>query len=113
MQLDSPRDVASYRLPSSGDRPVKQFGIVLQDTEYLVLKTSLLTVGTLDANLVHPRDVSLETEGRGHGGDRADPSGDPTSSGEDVALIARLVEAGLLTDIEVVDHLILADGKIL
>ena len=39
------------------------------------------------------------------------PSGDPTPSGDDVALTARLVEAGLVMGIEVVDHVILADAK--
>ena len=39
------------------------------------------------------------------------PSGDPTPSGEDVALTARLREAGALMGIEVLDHMILADTR--
>jgi len=114
VRLGSPRDVASYLLPTYGARPVEQFGIVLLDTKHRVLKTSLLTVGTLDASLVHPREVFREAAG---GGAAAivlfhnHPSGDPTPSGEDAALTARLVEAGLLMGIEVVDHLVLADAR--
>ena len=113
-QLGSPRDVASYLLPSYGARPVEQFGIVLLDTKHRVLKTAVLSVGTLDASLVHPREVFREAAG---GGAAAivlfhnHPSGDPTPSGDDVALTARLVEAGHLMGIEVVDHLVLADAK--
>ena len=114
VQLGSPRDVASYLLPSYGARPVEQFGIVLLDTKHRVLKTAVLSVGTLDASLVHPREVFREAAG---GGAAAivlfhnHPSGDPTPSGEDVALTARLVEAGQLMGIEVVDHLVLADAR--
>ena len=39
------------------------------------------------------------------------PSGDPTPSSDDTALTARLVEAGVLMGIEVMDHLVLADAK--
>ena len=106
--------MASYLLPSYGARPVEQFGIVLLDTKHRVLKTAVLSVGTLDASLVHPREVFREAAG---GGAAAivlfhnHPSGDPTPSGEDVALTTRLVEAGRLMGIEVVDHLVLADAK--
>ena len=110
----SPREVASFLLPSYGARPVEQFGIVLLDTKHRVLKTTLLSTGTLDASLVHPREVFRAAAS---GGAAAivlfhnHPSGDPTPSGDDVALTARLVEAGLVMGIEVVDHVILADAK--
>ncbi len=106
--------MASYLLPSYGACPVEQFGIVLLDTKHRVLKTAVLSVSTLDASLVHPREVFLEAAG---GGAAAivlfhnHPSGDPTPSGDDVALTARLVEAGHLMGIEVIDHLVLADAK--
>ncbi len=112
--LGSPRDAASYLLPSYGARQHEQFGIVLLDTKHRVLKTAVLSVGTLDASLVHPREVFREAAG---GGAAAivlfhnHPSGDPTPSGEDMALTARLVEAGRLMGIEVIDHLVLADAR--
>lgn len=114
VQLGSPRDVASYLLPSYCARPVEQFGIVLLDTKHRVLKTAVRSVGTLDASLVYPREVFREATG---GGVAAivlfhnHPSGDPTPSGEDAALTARLVEAGQLMGIEVGDHLVLADAR--
>lgn len=101
-------------MPSYGARPVEQFGIVLLDTKHRVLKTAVLSVGTLDASLVHSREVFREAAG---GGAAAivlfhnHPSGDSTPSGEDVALTTRLVEAGQLMGIEVVDHLVLADAR--
>ena len=87
---------------------------MLLDTKHRVLKTTLVSTGTLDASLVHPREVFRAAAS---GGAAAivlfhnHPSGDPTPSGDDVALTARLVEAGLVMGIEVVDHVILADAK--
>ncbi len=113
-RLTSPRDVAAYLLPSFGARAVEQFGILLLDTKHRVLKTALLSVGTLDASLVHPREVFREAAA---GGASAivlfhnHPSGDPTPSTEDAALTRRLVEAGRVMGIDVIDHLVLADAR--
>ena len=39
------------------------------------------------------------------------PSGDPTPSREDISLTKRLIEAGKLLSIEIIDHIIIGDGK--
>ncbi len=111
--LAGPPDVASYLLPAYGSGSVERFGILLLDTKHRVIRTMVLSVGTLDASLVHPREVfRAATEGQAaavvvfHN----HPSGDPTPSREDTALTRRLVDAGLLMGIEVLDHLVLADA---
>jgi DNA repair protein RadC len=108
--LRTPRDVAAYLLPGFGARPVEQFGIALLDTKHRLLKTVILTIGTLDRSVVHPREVFREAAAA-----RAaaivlfhnHPSGDPAPSTEDVALTRRLKAAGTLMGIDVVDHVIL------
>ncbi len=108
--MRSPRDVAAHLLPEYGGRPVEHFGVVLLDTKHRVLKTTVLSIGTLDRSVVHPREVFREAAtGRASGLVlfHNHPSGDPTPSGDDVALTRRLVEAGELMGIEVLDHLIL------
>ena len=113
VQFGCPRDVAAYLMPRFGARSVEQFGIVLLDTKHRVLKTALISVGTLDASLVHPREVFREASA---GGAAAivlfhnHPSGDPTPSRDDLALTTRLVEAGELMGIDVIDHVVLADA---
>jgi DNA repair protein RadC len=113
-QFRSPRDVAAFLSPEHGSRPVEQFGIVLLDTKHRWLRTTVLTVGTLDASLVHPREVFREATA---GGAAAivlfhnHPSGDPSPSREDELLTQRLVRAGELMGIEVIDHVILADAR--
>lgn len=108
--LRTPRDVAAHLLPEFGALPVEQFGIVLLDAKHHLLKTVVLTVGTLDRSVVHPREVFREAAAA-----RAasivlfhnHPSADPTPSAEDVLLTRRMVEAGELMGISVVDHVVL------
>ncbi len=114
MRLGSPREVATYLLPEHGTHPVERFGIVSLSTKHHLLRTVLISVGTLDASLVHPREVF-----RAAAMHRAaaiilfhnHPSGDPSPSVDDVALTSRLVEAGALMGIEVVDHMVLAGSR--
>lgn len=109
-QLLTPGDVAMHLLPEFGARPVEQFGIVLLDTKHRMLKTVVLTVGTLDRSVVHPREVFREASAARAAGIvlfHNHPSGDPTPSGDDVILTKRMVAAGELMGIDVLDHLIL------
>ena len=113
VQILSSRDVAELLVPEFGGKPVEQFGVVLLDTKHRVLRTSLLSVGTLDASIVHPREVFREAA---RGGAAAiilfhnHPSGDPKPSPDDVALTRRLIRAGEMMGIEVLDHVIIAEN---
>ena len=114
VQIAAARDAAALLLPQFGTKQVEQFGVVLLDTKHRVLRTTILSVGTLDASIVHPREVFREAAS---GGAAAivlfhnHPSGDPTPSEDDVALTRRLARAGELMGIDVLDHLILADTR--
>jgi DNA repair protein RadC len=110
----SPRELAAYLIPRFSARGVEHFGIVLLDARQRLLKAVTLTVGTLDCSVVHPRDVFREAfEGsaaaivlfHNH------PSGDPTPSVDDARLTWRMVEAGELLGVDVLDHLVLADAR--
>ena len=114
LMIRSPKDAASYLMPRFGSRGVEQFGIMLLDSKHRVIRTAVLAVGTLNSSIVEPRDVFREAA---IGGAAAivifhnHPSGDPTPSPDDVALTRRLVAAGTLIGIDVVDHLILGDAR--
>jgi DNA repair protein RadC len=114
LQITSPRVAAEFLLPQYGNRPVEQFGVVLLDTKRRVLRTTVLSIGTVDASIVHPREVFREAAlaeafalilFHNH------PSGDPSPSRDDVQLTERFVAAGTLMGIEVVDHMILSDHR--
>jgi DNA repair protein RadC len=114
IQLRTPRDAAAYLLPGFGSRPVEQFGVVLLDAKHRVLRTTVVTIGTLNATIVQPRDVYREAM---LGAATAllvfhnHPSGDPTPSPEDHELTRRLATAGVVMGIDLVDHIVLGDSR--
>jgi DNA repair protein RadC len=114
VQLQSPQQAAAFLMPAFGGRRVEQLGVVLLDTKHRVLRTAVLTVGTLNSASIEPRDVFREAA---IGGAAAlvvfhnHPSGDPSPSPDDVEMTRRLVAAGVLMGIDVVDHIILGDVR--
>ncbi len=114
VQFGCPRDVAAYLTPRFGGGAVERFGVVLLDTKHRVVKATVLSVGTLDASLVHPREVFREAATAGAAAVvlfHNHPSGDPTPSRDDMALTSRLVEAGELMGIAVLDHVVLGESR--
>ena len=109
-----PATVAAYLLPQFGAKPVEQFGLVMLDTKHRLLRTSIISVGTLDSSPAHPREIFARPPSacaaaivlfHNH------PSGDPTPSRDDVDLTRRLIQAGELMGIDVLDHVILGDTR--
>jgi DNA repair protein RadC len=114
VQIVNARSAAEFLLPQYGSRPVEQFGVVLLDTKRRVIRTLVLSVGTLDASIVHPREVFGAAAAAGAAAlvlFHNHPSGDPRPSPDDVDLTRRLAAAGVLMGIDVVDHVILADVR--
>lgn len=114
LQVTNPRTVAEFLIPQYGARTVEQFGVVLLDTKHRVLRTTVLSVGTLDASLVHPREVFREAAAAGAAAIvlfHNHPSGDPEPSRDDLKLTERLVAAGVLMGIDVIDHIVLGDAR--
>lgn len=71
-------------------------------------------MGSLNASIVHPREVfraAIKCSSASLVCAHNHPSGDPTPSPEDISLTTRLVEAGQIVGIEVLDHLIIGDGS--
>jgi DNA repair protein RadC len=111
-RFNAPDDLARFLVPQFGWRPIEHFGALLLDGRNRLLRTAVVSVGTLDASVIHPRDIfreaALEVAAavvlfHNH------PSGDPTPSPEDVLITQRMVHAGVVMGIEVLDHLVLAE----
>lgn len=106
--------IARHLMPQFGASPVEQFGVVLLDTRSHVLRVKIVSIGSLDQTVVHPREVFREAAAASAAAIvlfHNHPSGDPTPSPDDVALTRRLADAGEIMGIEVLDHLILGDGR--
>jgi DNA repair protein RadC len=114
LQFGSPREAAAYLLPQYGSRPVEQFGLMMLDTKHRLIRTSIVSVGTLDSSPAHPREIFREAASASAAAIvlfHNHPSGDPTPSRDDVDLTRRLIQAGEIMGIDVIDHVILADTR--
>lgn len=84
---------------------------LLLDNRHQLIRMTPIAVGSLSATLVHPREVFKEAIAASAAAlivAHNHPSGDPSPSAHDVELTARLMEAGRLLGIEVLDHVIIA-----
>lgn len=89
----------------------EEFHIVTLSTKHIPIHTHLITRGTLDASLVHPREVfrpAIRDSAAAMILVHNHPSGDATPSGEDHRVTERLTEAGRLLGITVLDHIVVA-----
>jgi len=88
----------------------ESFRVILLNTKHAFLKTCAVSLGSLDASIVEPREVFKDAIAASAAGlilAHNHPSGDPTPSSEDIAVTKRLVKAGELLGITVHDHIIL------
>jgi DNA repair protein RadC len=110
----TPEDAGKYLLPRFGAKPVEEFGVLILDTRNRLKRLQVISRGSLNGSLVHPREVFREAVALQAAGLIAfhnHPSGDPTPSREDVSLTERLRQAGSIMGIEVLDHIILGQGR--
>jgi len=113
-RYQTPQQLAYYLLPQYGAAAVEQFGIVMLDTKHHVIRIKLLSIGSLDATVVHPREVFKEATAASAAAIvlfHNHPSGDPTPSSDDLVLTRRMLRAGDIMGIDVIDHLILSDQR--
>ena len=92
------------------DGSKEEFHVVTLDTKNHVIDTHQISVGILDASLVHPREVfqvAIKDSASSIILVHNHPSGDPTPSREDLQVTARLKTAGQHLGIEVLDHIVL------
>jgi len=104
-------DVASHYLPLMRDLRKEVFKVILLNRANRLIKDVTISEGTLEASIVHPRDVFREALLEPAAGViliHNHPSGNPSPSEEDLRITKQLVEAGRLLGIKVYDHIILA-----
>ncbi len=108
--LDTPDSVADFLREECRPYEVEHFYAILVNTRRRLIRKVHLTNGTLDAAIVHPRDVFRHAVAANASAVilvHNHPSGDPTPSKADITVTRDLVRAGQLLKIEVLDHVIL------
>jgi DNA repair protein RadC len=110
--LKSPGDVAAEVRSKLKGKKKEHFLVLCLDTRNRLIDSRLISIGSLDTSIVHPREVFKEAVSscaasvifaHNH------PSGDPEPSKEDIELTKRLAAAGEIMGIDVLDHIIVCD----
>lgn len=112
--IGTPAEAAELVRPLLAGADREHFLVLCLDTKNRVNAVHTVSVGTLNSSAVHPREVfkaailanaAAVILAHNH------PSGDPTPSREDRETTARLVECGKILGIEVLDHVVLGEGR--
>lgn len=114
VQIKSADDAAEYVMDRLRHLKKEHFVTLHLDTKHCVIGEEISSVGSLDASIVHPREIFKTAVKRSASAILCihnHPSGDPTPSAEDIAVTRRLFEAGKLLGIDVLDHLVVGDGR--
>ncbi|MFC1860945.1 JAB domain-containing protein [Chloroflexota bacterium] len=94
------------------DKKKEYFLALCMDTRNQLIKVSEISVGSLDSNIVHPREVFKEAIMASAASVifvHNHPSGDPQPSDDDIQLTRRLAEVGEIVGIDVLDHVIIGN----
>ena len=114
LRLGDPDEVAAFLVPLIGGADREHCLSVLLDTKHRVIRTVTVSIGSIDHTFMTPhgifRDALLGNAAavilaHNH------PSGDPEPSRDDERVTRRLVEAGRLVGVEVLDHLVVGGGS--
>ncbi|HEX79223.1 MAG TPA: JAB domain-containing protein [Dehalococcoidia bacterium] len=114
--IKKPEDVAGLIASRLKGKKKEYFLAIMLDTRSRLIKVSEISVGSLDASVVHPREVFKEAISASAASvifAHNHPSGDPTPSEDDIKLTKRLADAGEITGIDILDHIIIGDGRYL
>ncbi len=112
--IASSADLFHHYYPRLRDLRHEVFKIILLDAKHTIIREATVSEGSLTLSIVHPREVfnlAVRESAAAVIFLHNHPSGDPQPSQEDHALTARLVTAGELLGIQVLDHLIMGDGR--
>lgn len=112
-QIISPEDVYKLVRLKIQNYAKEHFFVLSFNSRNQLLGMDQVSVGTLDSNLVHPRET-FEAAIRRHAAQiiivHNHPSGDTSPSTDDIEVTKQVVDAGKIMGIEVLDHIILGDG---
>ncbi|HLR91507.1 MAG TPA: DNA repair protein RadC [Atopostipes sp.] len=112
--IKGPQDGAKIASRFIGNDDREVFFVMCLNTKNHVVAVHRCHVGSLNASIVHPREVfksAIPNNAASIIVAHQHPSGDTTPSMEDINVTKRLVEAGKLLGIEVLDHLIVNNTK--
>jgi DNA repair protein RadC len=114
--VKGPEDIVNLVMEEMRYLDREQFRAFLLNTKNQLICQETISIGTLNSSQVHPREVfksAIKVSAAAIIIVHNHPSGDPTPSKEDLDVTQRVIKAGSILGIEVLDHVIIGDGKFL
>lgn len=114
VKIDSPLVLVNLLMEEMRYLKKEYFKIAVLDTKNQIISIENISIGNLNASIVHPREVfnvAIKKSANSIILVHNHPSGDPTPSREDINITHRLVEVGEIVGIKVLDHIIIGDNK--
>lgn len=112
--IKSAKDVYNIFVDKFREYKQESLNIIILDTKNNIINIKEISIGTLNSSLIHPREVFKEAIKQSafsiilvHN----HPSGDPKPSKEDIEMTRKIIEAGKLLNILVLDHVIIGKDK--
>ena len=112
--ISTPGDVMGLMRPQLADRTTEEFWVLCLDARNKLCGSKMVAKGTLNATIVHPREVfkpAIMTNAASVILVHNHPSGDTSPSSDDTTLTVRLVKAGEILGIDVLDHVIVGHNN--
>ena len=112
--IRTPEDVAAIMGPEYENAVVETAQMLALDTKNKIIGVFIISTGSLNASIIHPRDVfqrAILSNAASVILVHNHPSGDPTPSLEDMELTRKLMEAGKVLDIAVLDHVVMGENR--
>ena len=116
IRVTSPDVVANLVMEDMKLLQKEHFNIAILDTKNQIISIDNISIGTLNASIVHPRDVfnaAIRKNANSVILLHNHPSGDVNPSNEDINITKRLIEAGNIIGIKVLDHIIIGNDVFL
>ena len=113
-KVSTPADSAAVFTTMFQDEASEVFAILCLSTKHRIIAYHEVSRGSLDSTHVHPREVfkaAILANAAAIVLAHNHPSGDPTPSPDDITLTRRLVDAGRLIGVDVLDHIVIGDGR--
>ncbi|NMB26871.1 MAG: DNA repair protein RadC [Tissierellia bacterium] len=114
LKINSPSVIVELLMEEMRYLKKEHFKIAILDTKNQIISIENISIGNLNASIVHPREVfniAIKRSANSIILIHNHPSGDPTPSTEDINITHRLIEAGNIIGIKVLDHIIIGDNK--
>ncbi len=113
-KIRNAEDVFNYFREELENKKKEYFYALLLDSKNKIIKKELVSIGTLDSSLVHPREIfkgAIKNSAASIILVHNHPSGDPEPSQQDIEVTKEIVKAGQVLNIKVLDHVIIGKNR--